>query len=135
MWNGDTMNGQRRSGLESLSIGFLLIAFAVAILISWLTDDWWLLIPVFMLEAGAFYMIVGGLSRSKEPGASREQREAFYHVFWGGTLVLLGAIWLLNRQYPDHVPLLIVLFILWLGGIVVVLSLPRLRGGNQSAGR
>ena len=133
MWNGDTVNGQRRSGLESLSIGFLLIAFAVAILISWLTNDWWLLIPVFMLEAGAYYVIVGALSRSKEPGASREQREAFYYLFWGGTLGLLGAIWLLNRQYPDNVPLLIVLFIVWLGGIVVALSLPRLRRGNQTS--
>jgi apolipoprotein N-acyltransferase len=116
-------------------MGFLLIAFAVAMLISWMTDDWWLLIPVFMLEAGVFYVIVGTLSRSKDPGAAREQRESFYYVFWGGTLGLLGVIWLLNRQYPDNVPLLIIIFILWLGGIVVALSLPRLRGGKQTTVR
>jgi hypothetical protein len=127
------MDGRRRSGLESLSIGFLMIAFAVAILISWSTHDWALLIPIFMLEAGAFYAVLGTLSRPKEPSAAREQRESFYYIFWGGTLFLLGAIWFLNRQYPDNVPLLIVIFILWLGGIVVALSLPRLRGGNQTA--
>lgn len=117
--------------MESLSIGFLLIAFAVAFLISWLVDDWWLLIPIFMIEAGGFYVIIGVMSTPKDTLASRDRREAFYYAFWGGTLGILGAIWLLNMEYPGNVPLLIVVFILWLGGIVIALSLPRLRGGDQ----
>jgi len=118
--------------LESLSIGFLLIAFAVAILVGWYTADWWLLIPTFMIEAGVFYLIVGIAANPASAGETKIQREALYYVFWGGTLGLLGVIWLLNRQYPDNLPLLVVLFILWLGGIVVVLSLPRLRRGKQT---
>jgi len=110
-----------------------MIAFAVAFLISWYVDDWWLLIPIFMLESGGYYVIVGALSMPKGVGASRDHREAFYYVFWGGTLGILGAMWLLNMEYPGKVPLLIVIFILWLGGIVIVLSLPRLRGGDQTA--
>jgi len=125
------MNSQRQSGLESLSIGFLLIAFAVAILIGWQANAWWLVIPVFMIEAGVFYLIVGVITSPGEAGKSRQQRDAYYYVFWGGTLGLLGTIWLLNWQYPGNVPLLVVLFIVWLGGIVLVLSIPRLRGGNQ----
>lgn len=119
--------------MESLSIGFLLISFAVAILIGWWLADWWLVIPVFMIEAGVFYLIVGIVISPGNAGKPRQQREAFYYVFWGGTLGLLGTIWLLNRQYPGNVPLLVVLFILWLGGIVVVLSIPRLRGGNLTS--
>jgi len=130
VWIGGNLNGQRQSGIESLSIGYLLIAFAVAILIAWWAADWWLLIPIFMIEAGVFYLAVGVLTSPREAGMPRKQRDAFYFVFWGGTLGLLGTIWLLNRQYPGNVPLLVVLFIVWLGGIVVVLSLPRLRGGN-----
>jgi len=126
------MNTQRWVGLESLSIGFLLIAFAVAILVGWYTADWWLLIPTFMIEAGVFYLIVGIAANPASAGETKIQREALYYVFWGGTLGLLGVIWLLNRQYPDNLPLLVVLFILWLGGIVVVLSLPRLRRGKQT---
>jgi hypothetical protein len=52
-------------------------------------------------------------------------------IFWGGTIALVGAIWLLNRQYPGNVPLLIVLFLVWVGLFAIVLSLPRLR---QSGG-
>jgi len=126
------MDTQRWSGLESLSIGFLLIAFAVAILIGWQSADWWLVVPVFMIEAGVFYLIVGILTRPVEAGRSKQGRESLYYAFWGGSIGLLGTIWLLNRQYPGNVPLLIVLFILWLGGIAVVLSIPRLRGGNQT---
>jgi apolipoprotein N-acyltransferase len=85
-----------------------------------------------MIEAGVFYLVVGVLTSPREAGMPRKQMDAFYFVFWGGTLGLLGTIWLLNRQYPGNVPLLVVLFILWLGGIVVVLSLPRLRGGNET---
>ena len=118
--------------MESLSIGYLLIAFAVAILIAWQMDDWWLLIPVFMIEAGVFYLILGVVTNPRETGKSRQKRDSLYFVFWGGTLGLLGAMWLLNMQYPGNVPLLIVLFIVWLGGIVLVMSLPRLRGGNQT---
>src|SRR4030066_2132486 len=115
------MNSQRWRGLESLSIGYLLIAFAVAILIGWSAAAWWLVIPVFMIEAGVFYLIVGFVTSPRESGKPREQRDAYYYVFWGGTLGLLGTIWLLDWQYPGNVPLLVVLFIAWLGGIVIVL--------------
>lgn len=125
------MDTQRWSGVESLSIGFLLIAFAVAILIGW-QSAWWLVIPVFMIEAGGFYLAVGLITRPKEAGRSRQERESFYYVFWGGTLGILGTIWLLNWQFPGNVPLLVVMFILWLGGIAIVLALPRLRGGRQT---
>lgn len=110
-----------------------MMAFAVALLIAWWVADWWLLIPIFMIEAGGFYLALGAITSPRDSAATRDRREAIYFIFWGGTLGLLGAMWLLNRQYPGNVPLLIVLFILWLGGVVVIMSLPRLRGGNETA--
>jgi len=126
------LNGGRRSGIESISIGYLMIAFAVAVLIAWGLADWWLLIPVFMIEAGGFYLALGVITNPTDTAPSRERREAFYFIFWGGTLALLGAIWLLNMQYPGNGVLLFVLFILWLGAMIVIMSMPRLRGGNQT---
>lgn len=117
-----------RSGLESLSIGFLLIAFAVSVLLAWQFADWWLLIPFFLIAAGVFYVIIGMVYSPAEGQRRRGLRDSSFHIFWGGTLSLIGVIWLMNRQFPGNVPLLLVIFVLWIGGVALVLSLPRLRG-------
>jgi len=115
-----------RSGYESLTIGYLLIAFAASLLIAWAAADWWLLLPIFMIAAGAFYVLLGATTRPPEPG-KRSYTSGAYNVFWGGTIMLLGVIWFLNREYPDNVPLLVAIFIIWVGAVAVALSLPRLR--------
>ena len=117
-----------RSGLESLSIGYMLIAFAISFLLAWQFADWWLLIPFFLLAAGAFYVVLGFVYRPSDAALRRGMRNSSYQVFWGGTLALVGLLWLVQRQFPDNVPLLIVIFILWVGGVALVLALPRLRG-------
>ena len=57
------MGSSARSGYESLSAGYLLIAFAVSLLLAWQAGDWWLLLPIFMISAGAFYVLLGVLTR------------------------------------------------------------------------
>jgi len=126
------MSESRRSGYESLSIGVLFIAFAVALLIAWVAADWWLFIPIFMLEVGAFYFVLGVVMRPQEVGRRHALKDASYYVFWGATLVVISLVWLLNRQYPGNLPLLVALFIIWIGVVVVVLSLPRFRQGAQA---
>ena len=124
------MNSSRRSGYESLSVGYLIIAFAISIAIAWALSDWILVIPVFLLEAGVFYAVLGIHTRQREQDPKAASSSS-YIMFWGGTIALVGAIWLLNRQYPGNVPLLIVLFLVWVGLFAIVLALPRLR---QSGG-
>jgi len=124
------MSSSRRSGYESLSVGYLIIAFAISIAIAWSLADWILVVPVFLLEAGVFYAILGIYTRQREQDPKAASSSS-YMIFWGGTIALVGAIWLLNRQYPGNVPLLIVLFLVWVGLYAIVLALPRLR---QSGG-
>lgn len=121
------MNSSQRSGIESLSVGYLLVAFAISILISWMVDDWWLLIPIFMIEAGGFYLLLGVVLRPRQQQLHPRYRNAPYYVFWGGTLGVIGSLWLLNMQYPGNVPLLIVIFIIWLGAVAIGLSMTRIR--------
>lgn len=121
------MVSSTRGSYESLSIGYLLIAFAVSFLLAWLAGDWWLLLPVFMIAAGAYYVLIGAITRPPEAGARRSYASGSYSIFWGGTLVLIGVIWLINREYPDNVPILFAAFIIWLGAVAVALSLPRFR--------
>lgn len=118
--------------MESLSAGYLIIAFAVSVLLAWQFESWWLFIPFFLIAAGVFYLILGIVSRPAEAQRRRALRDSNYYVFWGGTVGLFGMIWLLNRQFPGNVPLLFVIFVLWIGAIVLVLSLPRLRGSGST---
>jgi apolipoprotein N-acyltransferase len=126
------MNGSKRSGLESLSVGYLIIAFAVSVLLAYSFEDWWLLIPFFLIAAGVFYLVLGFFTRPAENQTRKALRDSNYYIFWGGTVGLFGLIWLLNRQFPNNVVPLFVLFVLWIGGIVLVLSLPRLRGSGST---
>jgi surface polysaccharide O-acyltransferase-like enzyme len=120
------MSSSRRSGYESLSVGYLIIAFAVSIAIAWSLADWILVVPVFLLEAGVFYAVLGVYMRQREQDPKAASSSS-YTVFWGGTIALVGAMWLLNRQYPGNVPLLVVLFLVWVGLFAIVLAIPRLR--------
>lgn len=121
------MNGARRSGYESLTIGFMFIAFALSLLVAWLVQDWWLFIPVMLIMAGLFWVFIGFTMR---PGGRFERpgrRETPYFAFWGATLALLGAIWIINDQSPGNGFVLTVLFLVWIGAVIVALSLWRFK--------
>ena len=122
------MNGQRQSGFETASIGALLIVFALSLLISWMTDDWWLFVPVFLLGAGGFYLVLGAVMRPGEVGGRPTRMNSPFYVFWGATMFIVGAMWLLNMQYPGSFPLLAVAFIVWIGIFIVFLSLRKSKG-------
>jgi len=116
------MAEEKRGGLESLSIGYIIIAFAVSVLVGWAAGDGWLVIPVMLLLAGGFYVVLGFAIRPSEEMLRETRRNSSYYAFWGGTLGVIGSIWLLNRQYPGNGVLLVVLFIVWVGAVVMVLS-------------
>lgn len=107
------------ASLESISIGVLLIAFAVAVLIGWTAGDWWLVVPIFMLEAGVYYIAITGLVRPGEKAGTRHDTSPYY-IFWGGTLAVLGTLFLVQRKYPGHGLLLFLIFIIWVGAIIVL---------------
>jgi apolipoprotein N-acyltransferase len=121
------MESGRRSGFETLSIGALVVAFAVSLLIGWSLDDWVLTIPVFLVAAGVFYAVLSFVIHSSTQVSGGAPRISNYYLFWGMTMAIIGGIWLFNRQYPGNLTLLVILFILWVGLMAVFFSLPRIR--------
>ena len=109
-----------------MSIAVLLISFAVAVLVAWLASAWILVIPVFMIEAGMYYVVLGLLTRGMETSRSSKGNGMFF-IFWGGTLALIGIEWLAAGTFPGNGVLLFVIFILWIGVFALVLSLPKMR--------
>lgn len=120
----------RSSSYESLTFGFLVLAVAVSILIAWLASDWWLFIPLMLILAGGFWTVLG-LAMRPAPNVRGSQGTRSYFVFWGATLVLLGAIWFLNDAYPGNAPAMVALFLIWIGAIAVALSVGRMRRQRQ----
>ena len=121
------MQGTRGSSVEGLSIGLMVIAFAVSVLVAWTTDDWWLFIPLMLLLSGAIWAGLGLVARQAEVTTRAKRSDTAYYFFWGTTLALLGALWLVNDQYPGNMPVILVIVLVWIGAVVVALSVRKKR--------
>ena len=116
------VGGGSRTGL---TVGFILIAAAVAILIGWATGRWFYLVPVFLLELGALVLSLGVIF-----GGSPDQKGRSWKIYmflWGGVMVMLGGLLLVNDLYPDNVPVLIAVFLIFSGAIAILAYMVRPR--------
>jgi apolipoprotein N-acyltransferase len=120
-------SGRTRSNYESFTVAYVLFSFAIALLIAWVIEDWILFIPVFLIEVGIGYLVLGFVIRPAELHKRPVMRDAYYYVLWGSISALIGFEWLINRQYPGNVPLLVALFIIWMGVISAGLAIGRNR--------
>jgi hypothetical protein len=108
-----------------LTVGFVLIAAAVAILVGWATNNWFYLVPIFLLELGVFVLVLGALSKTSQ---DRQGRSWMMYMFlWGGVMVMLGALLLLDNFFPGNVPVLIAVFLIFSGAIAILAYFARLR--------
>jgi|GEM_PF-1809876 len=112
-----TEQAVRRGSLAGLSLGYVLIALAVAILMGWWLGDWWYFLFVLMLEVGAYIMLLGAWTGR---GGTKEGRSNFvFMLLWGGILMVLGAELIVNDLYPDNGVFLVVIFIVFIAIIAL----------------
>jgi hypothetical protein len=122
-----SQDGRGNNMLSGQTAGFMTIAVGFAVLIStYLTENIWLIIPVVLIEIGFYGLVIGafaGMRGDKAPiGGFRWGNDPAYTMFWGSLLVLLGALWLVNDVWPDNVPALISVFLIWIGIAVMLLT-------------
>jgi hypothetical protein len=117
------MEMPRKGNLQTVAAGFMIIAFAVAILVAWMIDVWWMFFPVILLIVGGFYTALGLVMRSSADPSRRGPTSSSYYVFWGPTLVVISMIWILAAETDVSGVLLLVLFLLWVGVMAVLLSM------------
>ncbi len=115
----------REGGHTGLTVGFVMIAAAVAILIGWATDKWFYLVPVFLLELGVFVLLLGVVT--KKPQDHQGRSWTMYMFLWGGVMVMLGALLLLNDIFPNNVPVLTAVFLIFAGAIAMLAYFARYR--------
>lgn len=126
------MELMRRGGLQNIAAGFMIIAFAVAILVAWMIGSWWTFFPIIMLEVGAFYTAMGLLMRTSADPNQRGPTSSSYYVFWGPTLVVLGFLWVLSAETDISGVLILVIILLWVGVMAVLLSMFKPRRQAQA---
>jgi hypothetical protein len=115
-------NNEKRPQYGSLSIGFVLVAIAVAILIAWMIGDWVLFIPAILIECGGYGVVLGAVAgRNAKPGESSRSVSAYY-IFWGSLLLILGLLWVINDQYPGNLPAIGAAFLIWLAIMVIAVA-------------
>jgi hypothetical protein len=117
----------KKSALSGQTAGFITIAVGFAILVSsYLTSNFWLVIPVVLIEIGFYGLVIGAFGEMRgekgQPGAARWGTDPGYTMFWGSLLVLVGALWLVNDMWPDNVPALAAAFLIWFGIAVMLLT-------------
>lgn len=118
------MPEQRGANRAGLTVGYLIISAAVAILLSWYANEWWYFFPIMMIAGGA-YLLAIGLMASAPSGQGGSYK--IYMLLWGGILLLLGVEWILNDLYPDSLVFLVVVFLVFIGVVAILGYLLRAR--------
>ncbi len=116
------MNDRASVTLTSLTVSYLMIAIAAAILVAWITEDWTLFIPSMLLLGGVFATFVGFRQRTGAFDRGRSNDGNFL-MFWGTLLVAFGIIWSINYAYPGNVLFLVIGFLVWLGLAVLLFTI------------
>jgi len=110
----EEMRGGNRTGL---AFGYLVICAAVGILVSWYLDVWWYFFPIMMIAGGAYLLAICFLaSRASSKGGSI----FVYLLLWGGAMLILGVEWILNDLYPGNLILMLVVFLVFIGGVAIL---------------
>lgn len=111
-----------RISLTTLSTAFILILAAVVILIAWTVEDWFLLLPLFLLGVG-LYLVIVSFTHSQAASVSGRRSDINYLMFWGNLMAVFGLILLVNHWYPGNGMLLLIAFIAWLGISIIIFGL------------
>jgi hypothetical protein len=116
-------NGNRRFNSAGISAAAILLSVAVAILISYALNNWWLFIPLILLEIGIYVLIIGISLGRPAPGMPWTKSDSNYYLFWGNLLAMIGALLILNSFFPGNVVILVVVFLIWFAAFALIFSM------------
>ena len=116
-------DGSRSYNSFGMRAAAVLISLAVAILISYALNNWWLFLPVILLEMGIFVLVIGISVGRPGPGMPWTKSASNYYLFWGNMLTAIGALLILNTFLPGNAIILLVVFLIWMAGFALVFSI------------
>jgi hypothetical protein len=121
----------RRASYQGLTAGFAFIAFAVAILLAWVRNDWWSMPPILLIEFGVYGIMMGSLMTRPSGEGSLWASDSAYVLLWGCLSAILGVIWFANGYFPNIAPVSIAVVLIFIGGFILALSLSKTRKSSK----
>ncbi|HEY3420101.1 MAG TPA: hypothetical protein VGK23_06070 [Methanomassiliicoccales archaeon] len=118
-------DGNRRFNSSGISTAAVLLSVAVAIVVSFALNNWWLLVPVILLELGVFVLILGFSLGKPAQGMPWTKSDSNYFLFWGNLMAMIGVVLIINTFFPGYVVILIVVLLVWFAVVALLFSLRR----------
>jgi hypothetical protein len=118
-------NGNRRFNSAGISAAAVLLSVAFAIIISLAQNNWWLLVPVILLELGVFVLILGFIIGRPSQGMPWTKSDSNYYLFWGNLMAMIGGLLIVNTFFPGNVIYLVVVLLVWLAIFALLFSMRR----------
>jgi hypothetical protein len=97
-------DGNRRFNSSGISAAAVLLSVAVAIIASLALNNWWLLVPVILLELGVFVLILGFSVGRPSQG-------------------MIGVLLIINTFFPGYVIILFVVLLVWFAIFALLFSM------------
>jgi hypothetical protein len=125
----------REYGISGQTVGFITIAVGFAIILAWfltrnvndgaVTHDWFVVIPIALLECGLYGVVLGAFGEMRGKQGSKWGTDPVYTMFWGSLIAVIGALWLIGMAYPNDLPVLIAGFFIWIGVAMMMITRKR----------
>jgi hypothetical protein len=118
-------NGNRRFNSSGITTAAVLLSVAVAIMVSLALNNWWLLVPVILLELGVYVLILGFSLGKPSQGAPWTKSDSNYFLFWGNLMAMIGALLIVNTFFPGYVIILFVVLLVWFAVFALLFTMRR----------
>lgn len=118
-------DGNRRFNNPGVNAAAVLLSVAIAILVAYVTNNWWYLVTVIVLEMGLLLLIMGLVLGRPGPGMAWTKSDSYYFLLWGNLLAAIGALLIVNTLVAGVAVLLVVVFLIWMAIFAVLFSYRR----------
>jgi hypothetical protein len=118
-------DGSHRFNKSGINAAVALLSVAFAIIICYAMDNWWLFVPVLLLEMGLVVLVLGLSVGRAGSGMPWTRSDSSYYLFWGNLLAVIGALLIVNILFPGNALMLIVAFLIWMGISALLFSIRR----------
>jgi len=107
-------DGNRRFNNPGVNAAAVLLSVAIAILVAYITNNWWFFVTVIVLEMGLLLLITGLILGRPRSDMAWTKSDSNFYLLWGNLLTAIGALLTVNTLVAGIAVILFVVFLIWM---------------------